>query len=336
MGEGKVWVPPTGVLVCMRQVRGSAVATGTGPWLTTHMLGASLGGWGGEQVSVSLSGRVCMECGSIIQQQTPSWIHQQPDAPCWSKNVRPVESMGTGGCGVSVQWGCESGCHFAASPELDQLANQGPKGWARGSGVLAGASNGQKGCAVLRESVTVHVHVSLGTDEFVPTQEIFGLCQPRGRRGRCSLCFSDVSPMEAQHLCAASHVHVLYVSCVSGTSVPLSYGMNLKRKRGSHIPQPGQRPQVSGAPAWAPEIRQEKVLGQISWRWGPPLTTPSNNHSQFYNTKFWSLILLLSMRNNYPLFCKLFEQQMSILRYSLTCVCSEWLLENVFNISKKH
>lgn len=143
---------------------------------------------------------------------------------------------------------CESVCHFAASPGLDQLANQGPKGWVRGSRVLAGASNGQKGHAVLSKSVTVDVLVSLDTDECVPTQETFHLCQPWGRRGWCSLCFSVVSAMEVQHLCAASHVHVLYVSCVSGTSVQLPYGMNLKRKRGRHIPQPGQRPWVSGAP----------------------------------------------------------------------------------------
>lgn len=142
-------------------------------------------------MSVSLSRWMCMGCASVIQQQTPSWTQQQSDAPCWNKKIRQVETMGMGGCGMLVQQECESVCHFAASPELEQLANQGPKAWVRGSGVPAGASNGQKCHAVLRESVTVCVLVRLDTDVCMPTQKTFCLCQPRGRRAWCSLCFSE-------------------------------------------------------------------------------------------------------------------------------------------------
>ena len=55
-----------------------------------------------------------------------------------------------GGCGVPVQQACERVCLFAASTELDELANQGSVGWVRGSVVLAGVSNGQRAHAGTR------------------------------------------------------------------------------------------------------------------------------------------------------------------------------------------
>lgn len=136
---------------------GETLWSSSGSWSRTmaHSSHAwcQFGGWG--QASVSLSRWVCMECASVIQQQTPSWTQQQSGAPCRCKNIRQVESMGTGGYGVPVQWGYGSVCHFAAAPELDQLTNQELKGMVRRSGVLAGHQMNRRVMlySVIRDSV---------------------------------------------------------------------------------------------------------------------------------------------------------------------------------------
>lgn len=83
---------PVGVLVWVIHC-GLAAAAEAGPWLTAHVPGATLGVGKGEKCLYhSQDG-----CASVIQQQTPSWTQKQLDAPCWSKNIRQVESMGMGG-----------------------------------------------------------------------------------------------------------------------------------------------------------------------------------------------------------------------------------------------
>lgn len=50
-------------------------------------------GGGVESVCIALK----MGVHGVVQQQTPSWTHQQSDVRCWSKNIRQVESPWGGG-----------------------------------------------------------------------------------------------------------------------------------------------------------------------------------------------------------------------------------------------
>lgn len=141
-------------------------------------------------------------------------------------------------------------------------------GWVRDPrGVPAGLLNGQRGhagtqgiysCAHACEPGEWHVGVYTSDLQPLPAQreEETGLCA-------YLWCVSYTGAVEVSTLAAQP---ALPMSCVCpvhlGQVLSFPTGWTCKRERGSHIPQSGQRPQVSGALSWDPADGQDEVLGQ--------------------------------------------------------------------------